>query len=97
MGLTQTFTDLVESLEQAGYDVITMLLYPRTYSIPQRRLRLYILATLQDIGGMSFEDKLPHASAMVSFAKSQDILPLNRFLLHEESDDYAVWDRTVLF
>ena len=38
-----------------------------------------------------------HASAMVSSAETQVILPLSRFLLREESYYDAFWDRAVLF
>jgi DNA (cytosine-5)-methyltransferase 1 len=48
-----TFKQVVNTLEQLGYDVMSAKLSPHVYGVPQHRERMYIVARLRSEGGLS--------------------------------------------
>ena len=98
--LTKPFVDVVKKLEENGYLVICFLLDPRTFSVPQRRLRLYIAGvqdhTLGDGGRYGRQHGCQLAQDMLTQAKAHEKMPLDSFLLAENSAEYKHWDRILL-
>ena len=98
--LTKPFLDVVKKLEENGYLVICFLLDPRTFSVPQRRLRLYIAGvqdhTLGDGGRYGRQHGCQLAQDMLTQAKAHEKMPLDSFLLAENSAEYKHWDRILL-
>ena len=98
--LTVAFLETIQNLESGGYTVIPMLIDPRSYYVPQRRLRLYLAGVHNDSCGITntsaFRSRsLQTATQMLADAKSEPV-SLDRMLLDEDSPDFKYWDRCVI-
>ena len=93
--LTRAMQKLIGDLESKGDLVIPMLLDPRGCNLPQRRLRLYLVARLRQPGTPDHA-LFTMAQDMVQRSMLPTMLPLEDLLLSRHSGDFLFWGRACL-
>ena len=87
--LSRHYQDLMVNLRLKGYQVVAVLIDCKGYGIPQHRLRLYIIATLQHAPTKYLAD------LRVQTILDTSVLPMrgiaNDFLLDASTEDFAWW------